>query len=544
MPKMFSSANQYAPFSYLLDEAEQGYISEDQHHHHAVAHPQSCNNELAPLLLGGDFSDEHREFRHRDDFGMSLFYSEYEQQGSYNGTSSSRQGQQLLHQQQQDQEQQQYQQQQEYEARFKNLQAPAPSPFFIHHMQNLQTQEEFSRIMTAVTGDPSSKSSTTTTSGSTSSSSAPSQTRQRMNNNLEDISQQQQVHAVASLEQELPVPPPPPRGNTQIPTMPMIYNPSSMFHNGASAMTMYQEAGAVAFNRLAPGSSSGSGVMQLTDPSSLQQHQPHHVLPVSNNNNRSTSTYQESSLKHHHHQHHLPTMMMPFSRNQGGFDVSVDPLKRAQDITSSMLGHSFPSSFSHDATVLEKKDLEKKCYSRIVEAGISSSTQNNSKSGHPSQETAGAPTSPSHSSSTSPSKKKKEEEQQDVLRPLSAYNFFFSDERERLLNAGKDTSADVESHEMRKERLLAQHVAKDRSKRRPHRKTHGKITFTTLSKLIGQRWRQLPELEKNFFKEVAKADLMRYHHELTWTTGQKKQDMVAPIVLCYDQQQPLGGVVV
>jgi hypothetical protein len=495
---MFSSPNQYTSFSYLLDEAE-GYTSEDQHQAVALQHPQ-YSNDLAPP--GGEFSEEQR-FRHREDFGMSLFYSEHEQQGqqgqqdAYNG--SSRQGQQLLHQ-QQDQEQLQYQQQ-EYEARLKNTMQP-PSPFFVQHLQNSQNQEGFSRIAMTV-ADPISNSS------SLSSLSGPSQTREQMiphqrtkegvlspvpsfsnqvqthadassrfcmlsKNNREDTSSS--VHVASLLEPE----------KNKNPNMPMVYTPSSIFHN-ATAM-MYQEG---AFNRRA-GSSSGP-VMQLTDPS------PH--VPASNNNR--TSTYPDPSLKH--------PGTMPFSRRQG-FDVSVDPLKRARDITSSI--GPFPSSFSHDASTLDNKDLdwvEKKCYARIVEAGISSTKNKSIKSKYNNlkQET-----------SPSPSKSPKKEDE-DVLRPLSAYNFFFSDERDRLLN-GKDTS--MKSYEMRKEQLLAQHVAKDRSKRRPHRKTHGKITFTTLSKLIGQRWRQLPEVEKNFYKEVAKADLMRYHDELA-TTVPKKQDM-------------------
>jgi hypothetical protein len=550
---MFSSANQYTPFSYLLDEPEQVYDTlEDHHHHHgggvvALQHPQSCN-EFAPLL-GGEFSDEQRFRQHREDFGMSLFYSDHEQPqgqqvGAYsNGTS--RQGQLLVHHQQQDQEQQYQQlqqQQQEYEARLKNLQAP--SPFFIQHMQNLQNQEEFSRIiMTTVGTDPSITKSTS----STSSSSGHSQTRQRMTPNqrtkrdgvlspLPPSSNQVQTLAGAASASSrsmscknhrdedgssssaavhvhvTSVEPPAPRGgkNTKTPTMPMIYTPSSsMFHSNTASAMMYQEGAAL--NCLA-GSSSGP-VMQLTDPAL-------HV-PVLNNNR----TYQEFPLN----PTMMPTMMLPFGRQQQqqGFDFSVDPLlKRAQDITSSM-GH-FPSSFSHDATsALEKKnwDLEKKCFSRIVEAGISSS-KNKSKLDR------------GTAASTSKSTKKYQEE--DVLRPLSAYNFFFADERDRLLNAGKKEDTSVESYDKRKERLLAQHVAKDRSKRRPHRKTHGKITFTTLSKLIGKRWRQLPEVEKNFFKEVAKADLMRYHDELA--TGQiKKQDIMAPIALCYDQ--PVGVVV-
>ena len=100
------------------------------------------------------------------------------------------------------------------------------------------------------------------------------------------------------------------------------------------------------------------------------------------------------------------------------------------------------------------------------------------------------------------------------IRPLSAYNFFFSDERERILQ-NKTSNADDEIFDnSKKQRLLLQHLAKDRSKRRPHRKTHGKINFTTLSKLIGQRWKSLPDERKNFYREVAAVDLERYQREL------------------------------
>jgi len=98
------------------------------------------------------------------------------------------------------------------------------------------------------------------------------------------------------------------------------------------------------------------------------------------------------------------------------------------------------------------------------------------------------------------------------IRPLSAYNFFFSDERERILH-NKGDEDDVFDSE-KKQRLLLAHLSKDRTKRRPHRKTHGKINFTTLSKLIGQRWKQLPEDRKNFYREVAAIDLERYQREL------------------------------
>ena len=122
------------------------------------------------------------------------------------------------------------------------------------------------------------------------------------------------------------------------------------------------------------------------------------------------------------------------------------------------------------------------------------------------------------------------------LKPLSPYNFFFLEERERLLSLHSkrldqglpsipsDLAASAttnyhlhprttnETYEQRKKQLLEKRLsAKDKNKqRRKHRKCHGKIDFSTLSKLISQRWRQLPSSEKEFYKEVADDDFHRY----------------------------------
>jgi hypothetical protein len=95
------------------------------------------------------------------------------------------------------------------------------------------------------------------------------------------------------------------------------------------------------------------------------------------------------------------------------------------------------------------------------------------------------------------------------LRALSAYNFFFRDERDRILNGG-----DYEWTADKQMRLLAQHWNQDRTKKRRHRKTHGKIDFTTLSKLISKRWKELSEDRKEFYRQVASQDWERYQREI------------------------------
>jgi hypothetical protein len=60
------------------------------------------------------------------------------------------------------------------------------------------------------------------------------------------------------------------------------------------------------------------------------------------------------------------------------------------------------------------------------------------------------------------------------------------------------------------QRMLDTHLEGGKMKK-SHKKTHGKITFQVLSKLIGQRWREISDADaKQYYLDLAKNDMDRY----------------------------------
>lgn len=119
---------------------------------------------------------------------------------------------------------------------------------------------------------------------------------------------------------------------------------------------------------------------------------------------------------------------------------------------------------------------------------------------------------------TSPAKKKRKHKKKPAdmpRRPLSAYNLFFSEERERILKEidGKDDEGKEEDTKEEspspKPKALMRPLIPSQKKRRPHRKTHGKISFQELARMVGERWKSLSEERREYYQDLAKEDMKR-----------------------------------
>jgi len=115
-------------------------------------------------------------------------------------------------------------------------------------------------------------------------------------------------------------------------------------------------------------------------------------------------------------------------------------------------------------------------------------------------------------------------------RPLTAYHIFLQIEREYIIQT---MDGDVADQSMMENKILHDDVPQrykniklmpdwyagpsKRTKKRKHRKQHGKIGFLELSKTISKRWSQLDQVDpetKSFVQKIAKLEVAEYYKEM------------------------------
>ena len=77
--------------------------------------------------------------------------------------------------------------------------------------------------------------------------------------------------------------------------------------------------------------------------------------------------------------------------------------------------------------------------------------------------------------------------------PLVGLQHFFKEERSRILDDIPDIEGDLRG-----------------SRKSGEKQPHGKIDFQSLAKLIGKRWKQLTESDREVYKLKSEEDMKRY----------------------------------
>lgn len=112
------------------------------------------------------------------------------------------------------------------------------------------------------------------------------------------------------------------------------------------------------------------------------------------------------------------------------------------------------------------------------------------------------------------------------MRPLSAYNMFFQNQRERIV-AGKTDDPTPEEIQQSVVKMLA---SKTRGpKRRQDRISHGQISFGDLARAIAAKWRAIDPNLKAVYNHYAAQEKVRYKKEVVIWKEKKEREHAATL---------------
>jgi len=102
-----------------------------------------------------------------------------------------------------------------------------------------------------------------------------------------------------------------------------------------------------------------------------------------------------------------------------------------------------------------------------------------------------------------------------ILRPRTAYNFFYRHQRGLILNERSTTS----------EKSYDEAVGENLIKKRTNGKSHGLISLQQLTKIVAKRWKEAsPEIREKY-KNIAEKDKVRYSHAMMFGVNSRQKNI-------------------